>query len=72
MGELIRFPDRRAALRDQENIQVTITTAAGGEIMVECQGLIHIFGEVPGRCKCGENYWGDDILPEPPIGIHGA
>ena len=31
---------------------VRITTS-GAEILTECQGIVHVFGEVPGRCQCG-------------------
>lgn len=23
-----------------------------------CEGLIHVFRTLPGRCECGENRWG--------------
>lgn len=68
MGELIPFP-KRPLPQGQENIQVTIS----GNVTIDCQGLIHVFGEVPGHCKCGLNYWGDDVLPPPPtIGIRAS
>lgn len=69
MGELIPFPQRPREAT--ENIQVQFTTTAYTRIFVQCQGFIHVFAEVPGQCECGENYWGDDVLPESPvIGIH--
>jgi hypothetical protein len=37
----------------------------------ECSEYIHVFVEVPGRCKCGENEWTEDHTLEPEgIGIH--
>jgi hypothetical protein len=40
-------------------------------VMDECEGIIHIFDSVPGRCMCGENLWTEDQLPAADIiGIH--
>lgn len=22
-----------------------------------CEGYVHVYGELPGRCQCGENFW---------------
>lgn len=40
-----------------------------GTTQDRCEGLIHVFAEVPGRCQCGEEYWDDDNLPGG-VGIH--
>lgn len=26
-------------------------------LMDKCEGLIHVFSEVPGRCQCGSEVW---------------
>jgi len=66
VGDVIRFPVER---RQVENTQVE------GPVMNmdECNGLIHVFVEVPGRCKCGENEWMSDHTIEPEgIGLHAV
>ena len=61
MGELIEFPLHRRFANspppDSVLEQVAITN--------ECTEYIHVFVEVPGRCKCGENEWTPDHNIEP-------
>lgn len=60
MGELIQFPVERRRL-EIENIQME-----GPPISMDnCTDLIHVFDEVPGRCKCGQNEWTPDHTVEP-------
>ena len=42
---------------------VVRVTASGEGIIVKCEGIIHVFGEVPGRCQCGFEWW-DGSIPE--------
>jgi len=62
MGDLVQFPQRK------ETVEVEMV-----EPPAFCEGILHIFDEVPGTCRCGEETWGADGL-EPPrdgaIGIH--
>lgn len=69
MGELIEFPlERRKTQIQNENVCVEWIA----EPMEKCTDMIHVFDEVPGRCKCGQNEWTPDhtIEPEDSIGIH--
>lgn len=53
MGDVIRFPLERRSARSE---------SGGPPIpMDECSELVHVFDEVPGTCKCGQNEW--DALP---------
>jgi hypothetical protein len=65
MGDVIRFPLERVRPPEHE---VEILGP-----MDECAGLIHVFNEVPGRCKCGQNEWTPEHTIEPDgIGLHGV
>lgn len=56
MGELVEFPlERRKVQIQNEGVEVEWINPE------ECTELIHVFTEVPGRCKCGQNEW--DALP---------
>lgn len=35
----------------------------GQRLMRVCADPVHVFAEIPGRCQCGEEYWGD-LFPE--------
>ena len=39
---------------------IHITTSGEG-IIVKCQWIIHVFGEVPGRCQCGSEWWDGSV-----------
>jgi len=66
MGELIEFPLHRRFATEPPNDAILDTMVQMGE----CTELIHVFDEVPGRCKCGENEWTPDHTIEPDgIGI---
>jgi hypothetical protein len=67
MGELIEFPLHRRFQNDPPPDSVLDVVAQTDE----CSEYIHVFVEVPGRCKCGENEWTEDHTLEPEgIGIH--
>lgn len=29
-------------------------------LMLECEGIVHVFEGRGQRCQCGENYWAED------------
>lgn len=65
MGDVIEFPMERRRL-EIESIQMEGPPMN----MDECSENIHVFVEVPGRCKCGENEWTPDHSLKPEgIGI---
>lgn len=67
MGEVIEFPLHRRFATEPPNDAVLDRVA----LMDKCDGVIHVFDEVPGWCKCGENEWKPDHSIEPEgIGIH--
>lgn len=30
-----------------------------GTAMRQCKDPVHVFAEIPGRCQCGMEYWGE-------------
>ncbi len=68
MGDLIEFPMDR--IRKPSSTEVDFEVLGP---METCDGLIHVFVEVPGRCKCGQNEWTEDHTIEPEgIGLHAV
>lgn len=63
MGEVIQFPTPEAV------------TESGPQLPETCDGILHIFDEVPGTCRCGEETWTPEGLLDPPgdaIGLYEA
>jgi hypothetical protein len=61
MGELRKFPGR---LVTPGNNPVTVE----GRVIEKCEGIIHVFESVPGRCQCGEELWAE--ISDDAVGIH--
>jgi len=74
MGELVNLPTRKpdGIMRQVFESDGNIEAIGPPMNMDECEGIIHVFAEVPGRCQCGSEVWnamGDSTAT---IGIHAV
>lgn len=60
MAEVIRFPGIEIDPKDAPR-------RADGTPVLHCDGRMHVFASVPGRCECGERLW----KPEKPYDYLG-
>jgi hypothetical protein len=70
VGEIIDFPSQP----EERPARHTLNIEAEGPPLPEmCGGVMHIFDEVPGTCRCGVETWTPEGLLDPgdnAIGIH--
>jgi len=67
MGDLIRFPIPDGEATPDGDVVFSMTPT-------KCGGKMHVFQVIPGRCQCGEEFWGPEGLEAPSdpenYGIH--